>query len=138
MANRYLLDTNICVFLLRGKYDVDKMLDKVGLENCYISEITEAELKYGAELGRQKGLKQRIQILENLFTTVQILPISKAIDLFASEKARLRLAGTPADDDFDLLIGCTAIVHNMTMVTENIKDFKNLSGIKLENWIKRE
>ncbi len=138
MANRYLLDTNICVFLLRGKYDVDKMLDKVGLENCYISEITEAELKYGAELGRRKGLKQRIQILENLFTTVQILPISKAIDLFASEKARLRLAGTPADDDFDLLIGCTAIVHNMTMVTENIKDFKNLSGIKLENWIKRE
>lgn len=138
MANRYLLDTNICVFLLRGKYDVDKMLDKVRLENCYISEITEAELKYGAELGRQKGLKQRIQILENLFTTVQILPISKAIDLFASEKARLRLAGTPADDDFDLLIGCTAIVHNMTMVTENIKDFKNLSGIKLENWIKRE
>ena len=130
MANRYLLDTNICVFLLRGKYDVDKMLDKVGLENCYISEITEAELKYGAELGRRKGLKQRIQILENLFTTVQILPISKAIDLFASEKARLRLAGTPADDDFDLLIGCTAIVHNMTMVTENIKDFKNLSGIK--------
>lgn len=114
------------------------MLDKVGLENCYISEITEAELKYGAELGRRKGLKQRIQILENLFTTVQILPISKAIDLFASEKARLRLAGTPADDDFDLLIGCTAIVHNMTMVTENIKDFKNLSGIKLENWIKRE
>lgn len=138
MANRYLLDTNICVFLLRGKYDVDKMLDKVGLENCYISEITEAELKYGAELGRRKGLKQRIQILENLFTTVQILPISKAIDLFASEKARLRLAGTPADDDFDLLIGCTAIVHNMAMVTENIKDFKNLSGIKLENWIKRE
>ena len=138
MANRYLLDTNICVFLLRGKYDVDKMLDKVRLENCYISEITEAELKYGAELGRRKGLKQRIQILENLFTTVQILPISKAIDLFASEKARLRLAGTPTDDDFDLLIGCTAIVHNMTMVTENIKDFKNLSGIKLENWIKRE
>ena len=57
---QYLLDTNICVFLLRGQYDIDKKLDKVGLEHCYISEITAAELKYGAELGRRKGLMQRI------------------------------------------------------------------------------
>ncbi|WP_288909981.1 PIN domain-containing protein [uncultured Bacteroides sp.] len=48
---KYLLDTNICIFLLRGKYDVDKKIDQVGLENCCISEITVAELKYGAELG---------------------------------------------------------------------------------------
>ncbi len=47
------------------------------------------------------------------------------------------MAGTPADDDFDLLIGCTAIANDLIMVTENIKDFKNFSNIKLENWIKR-
>lgn len=35
---KYLLDTNICIFLLRGKYDVDKKIDQVGIENCYISE----------------------------------------------------------------------------------------------------
>ena len=45
---KYLLDTNICIFLLRGKYNVDKKMDEVGLENCYISEITVAELKYPA------------------------------------------------------------------------------------------
>ena len=134
---RYLLDTNICIFLLRGTYDVDKMLDAVGLENCCISEITAAELKYGAELGRRKGLKQRAQQLEKLLSSMEILPIGKAIDCYASEKARLRLAGTPLEDDFDLLIGCTAIVYNMVMVTENWKDFKNLTGIKIENWIKR-
>ena len=39
----YLLDTNICIFLLRGKYYVDKKIDSVGLENCAISEITVAE-----------------------------------------------------------------------------------------------
>ena len=39
---KYLLDTNICIFLLRGKYNVDKKMDEVGLENCYISEITVA------------------------------------------------------------------------------------------------
>lgn len=134
---QYLLDTNICVFLLRGQYDVDKKIDEVGLENCHISEITMAELKYGAELGRKKGIKQRAQGLDSFLFSIQILPISNAIDLYASEKARLRLAGTPADDDFDLLIGCTAIANDLIMVTENIKDFKNFSNIKLENWIKR-
>ena len=53
---KYLLDTNICVFLLRGKYHVDEVINKHGLANCAISEITLAELKYGAELGRQKGI----------------------------------------------------------------------------------
>lgn len=134
---QYLLDANICVFLLRGQYDVDKKIDEVGLENCHISEITMAELKYGAELGRKKGIKQRAQGLDSFLSSIQILPISNAIDLYASEKARLRLAGTPADDDFDLLIGCTAIANDLIMVTENIKDFKNFSNIKLENWIKR-
>ena len=134
---QYLLDTNICVFLLRGQYDIDKKLDKVGLEHCYISEITEAELKYGAELGRRKDLKQRIEQLDEFLSALKILPISNAIDLYASEKARLRVAGTPADDDFDLLIGCTAVVNDMVMVTENMEHFKNLTGIQLENWIER-
>ena len=134
---QYLLDTNICIFLLRGEYDIDKKLDKVGLEHCHISEITEAELKYGAELGRRKGLKQRIEQLDEFFSALKILPISNAIDLYASEKARLRVTGTPADDDFDLLIGCTAVVNDMVMVTENLKHFKNLTGIQLENWIER-
>ena len=110
---QYLLDTNVCVFLLRGQYAIDKKLDNVGLENCHISEITEAELKYGAELGRRKGLRQRMEHLNEFLASINILPISDAIDLYASEKARLRLAGTPADDDFDLLIGCTAIVNDM-------------------------
>jgi len=134
---QYLLDTNVCVFLLRGQYAIDKKLDNVGLENCHISEITEAELKYGAELGHRKGLRQRMEHLNDFLASINILPISDAIDLYASEKARLRLAGTPADDDFDLLIGCTAIVNDMVMVTENLKHFKNYAGIRLENWIER-
>ena len=59
--------------------------------------------------------------LNEFLASINILPISDAIDLYASEKARLRLAGTPADDDFDLLIGCTDIVNNMIMVTENLR-----------------
>lgn len=134
---KYLLDTNICVFLLRGKYDVDKAIDRVGMDNCSISEITVAELKYGAELGMRKGLHTKEDGLDYFLSSIDIIPISDVLDLFAAEKARLRMQGTPADDNFDLLIGCTAVCYGMTMVTENIKDFKNINDIALENWIVR-
>ena len=45
----FLLDTSICVFFLRGKINLDKIIKEVGLENCYISEISVAELRFGAE-----------------------------------------------------------------------------------------
>ncbi len=50
----YLLDTNICAFYLRGKYDVDQSIDRVGWNHCYISEITVLELKMGVELSKQR------------------------------------------------------------------------------------
>ncbi len=134
---RYLLDTNICIFLLRGKYNVDQEIDKVGFDNCFISEITVAELKYGAELGRRQGLRRRAQNLDDFLSAIRVLPIVDSFDMFASEKARLRLAGTPMEDNFDLLIGCTSVVYQMVMVTENLKDFRDISNIRLENWIRR-
>lgn len=134
---KYLLDTNICVFLLRGLYEVDKKIDKVGIKNCYISEITVLELKYGAELSKQKDGIDRSAPLNKFLSAISIIPITDALDICAKEKIRLRLAGTPANDDFDLLIGCTAVAGKMTLVTENVKHFKNIKGIKIENWIER-
>ena len=133
----YLLDTNICAFYLRGKYHVDKSIDHVGWNNCYISEITMLDLRYGVELSMQRDGVDRTQQLERFLEAVNILPIADAIPLAAKEKIRLRLLGTPAADDFDLLIGCTAITYNFIMVTDNTKDFKNFQNIRLENWIER-
>lgn len=64
--------------------------------------------------------------------------IIPAIDFAADEKARLQLAGTPVDDDFDMLIGSTSVVYGMTMVTENVRHFKEIKGIRIENWVKRK
>ena len=134
---KYLLDTNICVFLLRGKYNVDKKINSKGWNNCCISEITVAELKYEAELGSRTSYRNSKKALDDFLAQIEIIPIIDTFDLFAEEKTRLRLAETPADDNLDLLIGCTAVHYNMILVTENIKDFRNINGIKLENWIKR-
>lgn len=137
MAQKYLLDTNICAYLLRGKYNVAARIDEVGIKNCCISELTVAELMFGKIYGQIKGgPKYRDQRLNQFFSTIKVLPINIAFDLYANEKARLQIAGTPADD-FDLLIGCTAVSKKMIMVTENVKDFKNIKDIKLENWIQR-
>ena len=53
------------------------------------------------------------------------------------EKVRLRKIGKPINDEFDLLIGVTAIENQLTLVTDNIKDFKMLDGIQIENWFER-
>ena len=135
--NQYLLDTNICVFYLRGKFDVDQRIDQVGWENCFISEITMLELKMGAELSMQKDGIDRSKQLNKFLSDIQILPIYSAIDVAAQEKVRLRLAGTPCDDNFDLLIACTAIANDMTCVTDNTKDYIRFQDIRLENWINR-
>ena len=134
---QYLLDTNICIFYLRGRYNIDQRIDKVGWENCYISEITELELKMGVELSMQRDGTDRSERLNLFLADINILPINTAIDLAASEKIRLRLAGTPCDDNFDLLIACTAIANDIICVTDNTKDFHRFRGIRQENWVVR-
>ena len=113
MSSAYLLDTNICAFYLRGKFDIDKHIDNVGWDNCYISEITMLELKFGVQLSMQRDGIDRTEQLDAFLSDIKVLPINNAIDLAAQEKIRLRLTGTPCDDNFDLLIACTAIANNM-------------------------
>ena len=126
-----MIDTNIAVFYLRGKHNLESKFYQVTADDCYISEITLAELKFGVEKS-EKPEKNR-KVLENFLTGVQVLPIFHSLDLYAKEKARLQKAGTPIDD-FDLLIGVTSITHNLTMVTNNTNHFKNIREIDLEDW----
>ena len=131
---RYLLDTNICVFYLRGKLNFDQFVGEEWRDYCCISEITVLELRYGAE-NSNNPIKHHYAVDMFLFG-VSILPISTAIDTYAKEKVRLRKIGMPLHDEFDLIIGATAIANNLTLITDNIKHFKNFDGIKIDNWSK--
>ncbi|MEO7768608.1 MAG: type II toxin-antitoxin system VapC family toxin [Ferruginibacter sp.] len=128
---KYLIDTNIAIFYMKGKFDLEAKFDKVTSDNYFISELTLAELKFGVE-NSEKPEKNK-KALDNFLTGIQILPIFHSLDLYAKEKARLRKAGTPIDD-FDLLIGVTSVTHKLTMVTNNTNHFKRITGIKLEDW----
>jgi tRNA(fMet)-specific endonuclease VapC len=132
---QYLLDTNICVFFLRGKYDIVNILRTKGIENCCISEITVAELRYEAENSTYP--QKHHNLLDTFLQRIAIISITNSIRTYAEEKVRLKRAGTLIHDEFDLLIGASAIYHGLTLVTDNIQDFKRLTGIKIENRIKR-
>ena len=131
---KYLLDTNICIFLFKGKYGINEKLKQIGLENCCISEVTLAELKYGAECSER--IAENLHMIDDLAKEVAIVPIFNALGIYAKEKAKLRKAGKLVDD-FDILIGATAVANNLILVSENEKHLARISKVKIENWIKR-
>lgn len=108
--------------------------EQLGTESFAISEITLAELVFGAE--NSKNPQKNLDLIEVFTNQVVVLPIFGAIYLYGKEKARLRSIGLQISD-FDLLIGCTAIEKDLIMVTENLKEFQRISGIRLENWVTR-
>jgi tRNA(fMet)-specific endonuclease VapC len=85
--NQYLLDTNVCIYYIKGLYKLKSKFEDVGPENCFIFEITLAELKFG--VAKSQAKKKNQQALENFLSGIQILPIYPSIDIYTSEKARL-------------------------------------------------
>ena len=128
---QFLLDTNICIYYIKGLYELKSKFEDVGPENCFISEITLAELKFG--VAKSQAKKKNQQALENFLSGIQILPIFPALEIYASEKARLQKSGKIIDD-FDLLIGATAVSFDLVMVTNNTNHFKRIQDIELEDW----
>ena len=131
---KYLLDTNICIHLFRGQFSLIEKFQAIDLDDCAISEITLAELIFGAE-NSPNPIKNH-KIVDNFSEQLKILPIFNSIQIYAKEKVRLRKIGIMISD-FDLLIGSTAIANELTMITENVKEFERISGIEIENWVQR-
>lgn len=132
---QYLLDTNICAFLFRGKFGIDQRIARIGLNNCHISIVTYAELYYGC--ATSDDFDYNFQIMNEFCDNIDIIGIDDVIPTFSKQKALLKKQGKLIED-FDILIGATAIDYGMTLVTENVDHLGRLQGIKLENWIKRK
>ena len=129
----YLLDTDIVVFLFRNQKGIAKRLSAIDPQMVYISEITVAELEYG---NYQSGRYDENREMLNLFlSSVNVLPFSVAISLYAKERFRLNSLGQNIQD-FDLLIGCTSVEEGLVMVTNNVKHFSRIEGIQIDNWAK--
>lgn len=132
---QYLLDTSTCVFFLRGKLDLASLIREKGRVNFFISEITIIELRFGAE--NSNNPEKAHKAVDEFVNGLSIVPVFGAIGRYAKEKVRLRKLGRLHNDEFDLLIGATAIENKLTLVTDNVKHFEQLDGIVIENWFQR-
>ena len=132
MTIRYLIDTDTCISYMRGKFDLRTKFDEVGFDRCGISVITLAELKFGAEHSTRRDT--RLAETSEFCKPLTVFALIDVLDVYAKEKSRLWRLGLPIDD-FDLLIGATAIHYELVLVTSNTKHFERMQNLSIENWM---
>lgn len=134
MEKQYVLDSNICIHLLRNRKEVVDAVSKCGWDNCHISELTVVELLYGAECSNRPD--ENRTLVKSFLSEMDILPFADCIDNFCKQKARLRKLGQMIEDT-DLYIGCAALAADYILVTENIKHLSRIEGLETVNWVHR-
>lgn len=116
---------------MRGKFEMNRKIALAGINNCYLSEITVAELYYGAE--NSDNPAKTMRETEEFISLFRVVPISKSLHTFGREKAYLTSTGRKIEN-FDMSIGATALQHKMVMVTDNTEHLGRIRGIEIENW----
>ena len=130
---KYMLDTNICIFIIKHKPDkvINKFLKLKSNDIC-ISSITFAELSYGVEKSQAKK-KNRIA-LTLFLSNIEIKPFdSKAAEEYGIVRTELEKAGQPIGP-LDTQIAAHARSLDLTLVTNNIREFKRVSKLIVEDW----
>ena len=126
----YLLYTCVCIELLHKNPKVVERLREIGISNCKISDITVAELFFGAfKSGKQSHFNDVTEILR-LFESYRIMHLRKYGELrFTLERKGLKIG------DMDMFIAATALEENLILVTGNVEHFSRIPGLKIENWM---
>ena len=134
MTLRYLLDTNICIYVAKQKpLSVLKRFESLEVGAVSMSMVTYGELLYGAEKSMHR--KKAVQILEDLATLIPPLPLSiEVAQHYAQIRAHLEKLGTPIGNN-DLWISAHALALDTILVSNNLKEFSRVSGLRTENWI---
>ncbi|MFZ4750958.1 MAG: type II toxin-antitoxin system VapC family toxin [Phycisphaerales bacterium] len=131
---RYLLDTDCCVELLRGRAPrAVARLSEVGLDHAHISTITVGELLAGA--ARSSDAAAHTARVVRFCASLQIAPFDdRAAASYAMARAKLATKGTPIGP-LDTLIAGHAMALDATLVTGNTREFSRVEGLAIENWI---
>ena len=129
---KYMLDTDTVSFALRGRGAVSsRLLEHRPSEIC-ISSITLAELRFGAEARRSRKLHR---LIDTFVGSVAVIPFDqRAADRFAPVATALARRGEPIGT-FDTLLAAHALSQGLTLVTNNVKHFQRVEGLKTENWV---
>ncbi len=128
----YLLDTDTCIYWIKGRQPVRDKLSEAGWEEVGICAITAAELYYGAY--NSERVKENLNRIDIFMANLSVLPLSdRALRRFGELKAELRRRGRSLAD-LDLLIASVALVGGYILVTNNTRHYDRIDGLPLENW----
>lgn len=128
----YLLDTDTLIYFLKGNATVIGNFKACANMPKAISVISYGELVYGSR--RSERILENLAKVHRLAELYPIVDVTRAVmDSFGEIKAQL-VSGGKTIDDFDLLIGCTALVLNYAVVTNNTKHYEKIPGLKIVNW----
>lgn len=134
---KYLLDTNIVSYFLRDAYPAlsQRILDSTP-ESLAVSIISAGEMRYGlSKLPSSKRATELTRHLDALLTAIAVLPLpTQAATHYGSIRAQLEAVGTPIGNN-DLWIAAHALAHNMTLVTNNTREFARVPRLQVENWL---
>lgn len=131
----YLLDTNICIYIIKKR--PTEVLDKfktLSLGSVGISSITLAELQYG--IVKSTNPKKNQEALDKFLTPLEILDFDYYATIeYGQVRSALEKKGSPIGP-LDTLIASHAKSLGLTLVTNNVKEFSRIAGLKFENWVK--
>jgi tRNA(fMet)-specific endonuclease VapC len=129
----YLLDTNICIYAIKQKHEqLLILLNEKSGEGLFISSLTVAELEFGVQNSQQVD-RNRIALLKFLsYFNILNFEGSDAIE-YGRIKTELRKRGQIIGQ-IDLLLAAQAVNREMTLVTNNMKEFQRVRGLNIEDW----
>lgn len=129
----YLLDTNICSDLIKNPHgQTAQRLFEIGIQHVGINWVVEAELRFGAKLKNSAKLTERV---ENFINECLFLDISLNLaEHYADIRTQLTQQGQLIGAN-DLWIAAHARSTDMTLVTNNVREFNRVDGLKVENWL---
>ena len=129
----YMLGTNICIYVMKNY--PQKLREKFNTlaEQLCISSITLGELHYGAEKSARRV--ENLTAIENFVERLDVLPFdAKAAMHYGQLRAELERAGTPCGPH-DMQIGGHARSEGLIVVTNNMREFSRMPGVRTENWV---
>lgn len=133
----YLLDTNICIYLINNKYDY--LIDKIeshGIESIAVSSLTIAELEFGIAKSMSNYKEEnRLALLEFLIPFRFLAFEQNDAYEYGILREDLQRKGSMIEN-MDMLIASQALANDLTLVTNNVREFKGIDELKIENWIK--
>lgn len=130
---RYLLDTNICIYIAKAKPPaVLRRFERLEPGDVGMSVVTLFELTYGAY--KSDHPEKTIETIRLLTRQIPVIPLdSSAADYYGKLRTGVERAGRPIGA-YDLLIAAQALSLNIILVTNNIREFGRVAGLRTENW----